>query len=171
MTIQIDWNHAPQGATHYATNGGCLQKWHRVEDGVVFFHSPEGWKRYPHQSTGNHHLVGAIARPVLQVGSIVKSLIRQCDVTEGDEYEVVRLGDEGRIYVSDDVGDEWPLDYNEYELVRGPGYIPAVPFQVTPPMAMDDSVEALAARVKELRKQLQEAEAAFRAKVEALING
>jgi hypothetical protein len=48
----------------------------------------------------------------------VKCLIDECDVKAGKEYLAHEDGDTGTVWVTDDVGDDYPLFLNEYEVLN-----------------------------------------------------
>jgi len=53
----------------------------------------------------------------LKVGDKVRSLVTQIDVRAGELYEVGRIDADGDVWVIDDVGDNWYLTSNEFEIL------------------------------------------------------
>lgn len=63
--IKINWDNAPEGATHFSTNPLACEKWLKVDAYDVYFYvnSDESWTKYSYKNIAYSHLKNAIERP------------------------------------------------------------------------------------------------------------
>lgn len=108
----IDWDKAPEGATHYATEPLVTHRW--LKDSPPSYWATDHWKVYGSTSDGRRAITAAVPKPTSykDIGSILEYYV--ADYGLWREGEVIALA-KGKIIVQDTEDGSIGL-YSETEL-------------------------------------------------------